>query len=817
MASRLYSWLDSRLKLKPLQQTLLEEPIPGGGSWVYIFGSATLFLFVLQALTGMCLAIYYVPSPDAAYDSVQFIQKEVSFGWFIRGLHHWGASAIMLAIGLHILQVFLYGAYKPPREVMWMVGVILLLLMLTFGFTGYLLPWDQNAYWATQVGTNMVASAPIVGDFLVRVLRGGEGLGALTLSRFFALHILFLPSLLITGIALHLFILRRVGPAGPWDDARARQHSEPFYPRQVYMDAVGMLMAFVAIVILALTIEFPLADRADPSDHTFTPVPEWYFLFFYQLLKYIPGPLEPVATWMLPSAVILVLLFLPFLDRNPNRRPVTRPIVLLCGSLFLGIVFTLLGISLWNLHAMPRMDPSVAHGQALFSRHHCTACHRIHGNGGKVGPDLSYVGDSRPDRQWHIRHLRDPKSVSPGSPMPQFNLSDKELNDLASYLLSLKGQPSPSDHKDASSHSRSSEHSPTQTGGRPSTGTEASAPVQSPRTQGEGVSMQEKSGTQTARKEAVPSVARNPTDLPPPIGRRAPQHIKVDLEAIELEGRLEEGATYSYMTFNGKVPGPFIRVRLDDTVELHLTNRSSNQLSHSIDLHAVTGTGGGSSMTQTAPGGKTSVTFKAIKPGLFVYHCATAMVSEHISSGMYGLILVEPAIGLGKVDHEFYVMQGELYTRQLFGEYGHQEFSRRKLLSESPEYVIFNGAMGALTKEYPLQAKVGQTARIFFGVGGPNFISSFHLIGEHWDRVFDQASLTSPPLTNVQTTLVSPGGATVVEFALEVPGQFLLVDHALSRLEHGLMGILKVEGATRPDIFLEHKKGHDRPAEKQTS
>ena len=438
MANALYEWLDARLKLKPLGHTLLDEPIPGGASWIYVFGSATLFLFFLQAMTGMFLALYYVPSPDSAYDTVQFIQHEVSYGWFVRGLHHWGASAVMVAIGLHLLQVYLYGAYKRPRELMWMIGIALLLLMMAFGFTGYLLPWDQNAYWATQVGTNMVASVPFVGDILVRVLRGGDTLGALTLSRFFAVHTLFLPAMILSGIVLHLFILRRVGPAGPWSVEQARQRSEAFYPRQVYMDAMVMLGVFLMVALLASTVEFPLANRADPSDNTFTPVPEWYFLFFYQLLKYMSGPLEPLATWVLPACFILGLLLLPFLDRNPNRRPSSRPVALASGVAFLTIIFTLLGISLRDLHAIPTVDPSVARGKALFAHHHCMACHRIHGEGGKVGPDLSYVADQRPDRQWHLRHLRDPQSVSPGSIMPAFPLEEKDLNDLTSYILTLK-------------------------------------------------------------------------------------------------------------------------------------------------------------------------------------------------------------------------------------------------------------------------------------------------------------------------------------------------------------------------------------------
>ncbi len=178
MLSRFYAWLDSRLKLEPVKETLLDEPIPGGASWIYVFGSATLFVFFLQAITGMFLAVYYAPTPDHAYDSIRYIETQVLFGPFVRGLHHWGASAMVVAIGLHMLQVFLYGAYKPPRELMWMVGVLLLLLTMGFAFTGYLLPWDQNAYWATQVGINMVGSVPFVGTFLVKVMRGGDTLGA---------------------------------------------------------------------------------------------------------------------------------------------------------------------------------------------------------------------------------------------------------------------------------------------------------------------------------------------------------------------------------------------------------------------------------------------------------------------------------------------------------------------------------------------------------------------------------------------------------------------------------------------------------------
>jgi nitrite reductase (NO-forming) len=297
------------------------------------------------------------------------------------------------------------------------------------------------------------------------------------------------------------------------------------------------------------------------------------------------------------------------------------------------------------------------------------------------------------------------------------------------------------------------------------------------------------------------SITRSPTDLPAPLTPAGPRTVKVELEAVELVGKLANETTYTYWTFNGKVPGPFIRVRVGDTVELTFKNRIDSRMIHSVDLHAVTGPGGGAVLTQTPPGEAKSFRFKTLNPGLYVYHCATPMVANHISSGMYGLILVEPAGGLPKVDREFYVMQGEIYTDRSFGQRGHDEFSVEKLLAERAEYFVFNGAVGALTTEHPMQAKVGETVRIFFGVGGPNATSSFHVIGEIFDRVYEQAAVGSPVATNVQTTTVPAGGATIVEFKLDVPGRYILVDHALSRLERGLAGFLIVEGPDNPEVF----------------
>lgn len=297
-------------------------------------------------------------------------------------------------------------------------------------------------------------------------------------------------------------------------------------------------------------------------------------------------------------------------------------------------------------------------------------------------------------------------------------------------------------------------------------------------------------------------ITRDPTDIPAPIGSRGPQNVRIDLETVEVSGKLADGATYTYWTFNGKVPGPFFRVRVGDTVEVHLKNSMGSAMSHSVDFHAVTGPGGGAVATQTQPGAETMFSFKALNPGLFVYHCATPMVAQHISNGMYGMILVEPEGGLPPVDHEFYVMQGEIYTAQPFGTTGALTGDVNKLLDEKPEYFVFNGASMALASDaHALRAKTGETVRIFFGVGGPNFISSFHVIGEIFDRVFDQASLTSKPLTDVQTTLVPPGGATMVEFKVQVPGRYILVDHALARMQRGLAGYLYVTGDPVPDIF----------------
>lgn len=307
-----------------------------------------------------------------------------------------------------------------------------------------------------------------------------------------------------------------------------------------------------------------------------------------------------------------------------------------------------------------------------------------------------------------------------------------------------------------------------------------------------------------AKSDGVASIVRDPIDLPPPIGARGPQRVKVDLETTEIIGQLADGATYRYWTFNNKVPGPFVRVRVGDTVEVRLKNHDDSAMMHNVDFHAVTGPGGGAKATDAGAGETRSFEFTATNPGLYVYHCAVPMAAQHVANGMYGLILVEPAGGLPKVDREFYVMQGEIYTEQRFGSQGLLTESHEKLMNERPEYFVFNGAAGALAKDKPLKARVGETIRIYFGVGGPNYTSSFHVIGEIFDRVYNLGSLTSRPLNDVQTVTVPPGGAAVVDFKVEVPGKYMLVDHALARVERGLVGILEVTGPDNPDIFKDH-------------
>jgi nitrite reductase (NO-forming) len=298
----------------------------------------------------------------------------------------------------------------------------------------------------------------------------------------------------------------------------------------------------------------------------------------------------------------------------------------------------------------------------------------------------------------------------------------------------------------------------------------------------------------------IRAVLTSPPMVPPATGRKAPARVIVELNVVEKDMTISEGATYTFWTFGGTVPGNFIRVRQGDTVVFHLRNMPDSKMPHNIDLHGVTGPGGGAASSFTAPGHVSRFSFKALNAGLYVYHCATAPVGMHIANGMYGLILVEPPEGLPPVDKEYYVMQGDFYTAGKYREKGHQAFDMQKGIDENPTYVLFNGSEGALTGDKALTAKVGETVRLFVGNGGPNLVSSFHVIGEIFDKVWFEGG--SRFQENVQTTLIPSGGAAIMEFHLEVPGSYVIVDHSIFRaFNKGALAILKAEGAENPAIY----------------
>ncbi|HEX9827013.1 MAG TPA: copper-containing nitrite reductase [Flavobacteriaceae bacterium] len=292
----------------------------------------------------------------------------------------------------------------------------------------------------------------------------------------------------------------------------------------------------------------------------------------------------------------------------------------------------------------------------------------------------------------------------------------------------------------------------------------------------------------------------SPPNVPTPVGVRKAKKLIVKLEILEKEGELTDGVKYIYWTFGGTVPGSFIRTRVGDEVEFHLQNHPNNKLPHNIDLHAVTGPGGGAESSFVAPGHEKVFSFKTLNPGLYVYHCATAPVGMHIANGMYGLILVEPEGGLPLVDKEYYIMQGDFYTKGKNGERGLQPFDMQKAIDEKADYVVFNGKVGALTGDNAITANVGETVRLFVGNGGPGLVSSFHVIGEIFDKVhLEGGSMVNE---NVQTTLIPAGGAAIVEFRVDVPGTFILVDHSIFRaFNKGALGMLKVEGEENKKIY----------------
>ena len=358
LLSRMFRWLDKRTGVHELMKESLDEPIPGGARLAYVFGSGLLFIFISQIITGICLALYYVPSAETAHTSVAYITKQVAAGAFLRSLHYYGSSAMIIVLALHFLQTFLYGSFKGRRELLWISGAVLSFLVLGMGFTGYLLPWDQKAYFATAVGTNIVAQIPLLGNWLTRLLRGGDTIGTLTLSRFYVAHVFLIPAAILMFIVAHIVLFRKAGPAGPIqeDPIEPKLAPEGFYPRQVLMDMAFALLIMVGLGILSYFHPTSLGPIANPADTQFLPRPEWYYLPMFEWLKFWEGPKVVFAVVVIPGLLAMLFFLLPFLDRGLERRPWRRPIpVLAVAFVVLGMVY--LGA---KSHTDDQHDPGVA-------------------------------------------------------------------------------------------------------------------------------------------------------------------------------------------------------------------------------------------------------------------------------------------------------------------------------------------------------------------------------------------------------------------------------------------------------------------------
>lgn len=427
----------------------LMEEIPDSSGWHQVLGSVAMFMILVQFFTGIMLAFNYAPTPGDAYDSLRYILTEVTAGRIMRGLHHWGASMIIVIVVLHMVQVFVWGAYKKPREATWIMGVILLLLTFAFGLTGYLLAWDNRAYWGTVVATQIGATVPIAGPYVSRLLASAGDIGVVTFARFYSLHVLLLPPLTMMLIGLHVFLVRRHGVApGPGDELKPKKK---FYPEQVFKDTVAIFIAFAILFTLAIAVRVPLERMADPTDTSYIPRPEWYFLFLFQMLKVFDGPLEVVGTVILPTLAILALISAPFVDRGKmvkvRQRGLAMGMVALAGIGWGGMTYAALrstppqseaaSIDFSGPVQWMGLKPAELSGIHYFKQENCGACHNVTPGGeAKAGPNLVNTG-RRHDQAWMLLHFKEPQATSPGSAMTPVNLTGAQMNDLASAMAAL--------------------------------------------------------------------------------------------------------------------------------------------------------------------------------------------------------------------------------------------------------------------------------------------------------------------------------------------------------------------------------------------
>lgn len=471
---QLVDWVDERTGVKAVMDEALNEPIRGGARWAYVFGSALLFLFAVQVVTGIVMTLYYVPTADHAHASVAYIQKVVPGGALLRGIHHYGSSAMVILAVVHLAQTFLYGAYKQKRELVWVVGVVMLLLVLAFGFTGYLLTWDQAAYFGTKVGTSIAGEIPVVGSIQQKIMLGGTELSTVTLSRFFTTHVFLLPLLLGLLAGLHVMLFRKAGPAGPYHN-RDDKKVDRFYPKQVFFDSVAMLVVFIALVYMALKMPAELGPVADPSSD-YLARPPWYFMPLFQLLKWFPGGWAIIPIAVLPAVLFGVLFLLPFLDRKAERNPFKRPIasLVLLLTIFgsVGLIFLAKSQDRNNpefaeklkkqeeeMHAFfqapfqPQViGAGVAAGAAPASPatgaapaayvENCADCHGANGQGeADLGPPVIGM-EGKPNRTKEdlMKILDDARAYGLKKPMPQSfpDLSEEDKKAIVEWMLKLK-------------------------------------------------------------------------------------------------------------------------------------------------------------------------------------------------------------------------------------------------------------------------------------------------------------------------------------------------------------------------------------------
>lgn len=406
---RLLDWLDHRTGFRAIRHVLLDESLPPGTGWAFTFGSLLLFGLTIQVVTGTLLALFYAPTPDHAWDSVRYITTSVRGGHVLRGLHHWGASLVVVTAVVHLIRVVIFGSYRAPREANWIVGLILLQIILAFGLTGYLLPWDQRAYWATVVTINISKLVPGVGEFVAGILRGGPDIGALTLTRWYGVHVLVLPPVLFGLTALHLYLMRRHGISGP---IKPREGvSETFFPYQASRDLTMSVLAGILLAVLAWKGAPALEAPADPTSSDYVPRPEWYFLGLFQLLKYFPGRLEVVGAIVIPGAVMTLLALLPWIDRAQTRGLRDRRWLLTGLGALVAAVTTLTVLGALDKPASISAGWNVQQqaGLALMSGSTCAACHNPTG----LAPVIDPMRVSRPS-DWIAGHLLDPQMIAPG-------------------------------------------------------------------------------------------------------------------------------------------------------------------------------------------------------------------------------------------------------------------------------------------------------------------------------------------------------------------------------------------------------------------